>query len=51
MKPKPEHSALVLVVFVFAMAGIAALVEAKNKRQAESTPFSICPLCEQEVRP
>lgn len=50
MKPRPEHSAFLLVAFVFLMAGIAVLVEAKNKR-TEGANFTLCPLCGQEVRP
>jgi hypothetical protein len=47
---KPEHSALILVIFVFLFAGVAVLVEQKNQRQARVN-FSLCPLCGQEVRP
>lgn len=47
---KPEHSALILVFFVFLFAGLAVLVEQKNQRQAAAN-FSLCPLCGQEVRP
>jgi hypothetical protein len=50
MKPKPEHSAFLLVAFAFVMAGVAVLVEAKNKR-TNSVNFTLCPLCGQEVRP
>jgi len=50
MKPKPEHSAVLLVVFVFLFAGIALFVEQRDQRRPVS-PFSLCPLCGQEVRP
>ncbi len=48
--PKPEHSAILLVVFVFLFAGVALLTEQKDARQAGAN-FSLCPLCGQEVRP
>lgn len=47
---KPEHSAFLLVFFVFVMAGVAVLVEAKNER-TQGANFTLCPLCGQEVRP
>jgi hypothetical protein len=47
---KPEHSALILVVFVFLFAGLAVVVEQRDQRQADAN-FSLCPLCGQEVRP
>jgi hypothetical protein len=47
---KPEHSAFILVFFVFVMAGVAVLVEQKNAR-ADGVNFTLCPLCGQEVRP
>jgi len=46
---KPEHIALILVVLVFLFAAISVLVEQKADRQSGN--FSLCPLCEQEVRP
>ena len=50
MKPKPEHSVIVLVATVFLFAGIALFVEQREQRLPVS-PFSLCPLCGQEVRP
>lgn len=50
MKPRPEHSAFILVAFVFLMAGVAVLVEQKNAR-TNALNFTLCPLCGQEVRP
>jgi hypothetical protein len=47
---RPEHSVLMLVVFVFLFAGVALLVEQKNERR-EADRFSLCPLCGQEVQP
>jgi hypothetical protein len=47
---KPEHSAFLLVVFVFLFAGLAVVVEQRAQRQAAEN-FSLCPLCGQEVRP
>jgi hypothetical protein len=49
-RPKPEHSAILLVAFVFLFAGIALLTEQKEGRQ-EGANFDLCPLCGQEVRP
>jgi len=49
-QPKPEHSAVLLVVFVFLFAGIALFVEQREERQAANR-FSLCPLCGKEVRP
>ena len=50
MKTRPEHIAFTLVAFAFLMAGVAVLVEAKNKR-TDVVNFTLCPLCGQEVRP
>lgn len=50
MKIMPEHSAFILFVFFFLMAGVAVIVESKNER-TEGANFTMCPLCGQEVRP
>ncbi len=45
---KPEHSAIILVVFVFLFAGVALFVEQREQRRVPDR-FSLCPLCGQEV--
>jgi hypothetical protein len=50
---KPEHSAILLVVFVFIFAGLALFVEQRDERdeRRQEDRFALCPLCNQEVRP
>jgi hypothetical protein len=47
---KPEHSAFLLVAFVFLFAAIAALREGQQVRE-NTADFTLCPLCGQEVPP